>query len=143
MSGLRPDMLDILGFQDALKLYVKNFENRYKIECIFKCDETLIQLRPEYTVALYRIFQESLSNVVRHSKATLVEIRIVCIDSKLRFLIADNGIGFDPVIQNRVGSYGLLSIKERVFLMDGNLVIDSASGKGTKVEIEIPYNQTI
>lgn len=142
MGDLRPGVLDIMSFQDALRMCVVNFENRYKIQCRFDYPDIALPLKPEYIVALYRIFQESLSNVAQHSQATTIDISLRNSGGVLTLRIEDNGVGFNTDAVNRTKSYGLLGMKERAFLMDGTLTLDSGSGRGTVVTIQIPYKQT-
>ena len=139
MSGLRPEQLELLGFVDASMQYIHEFEVRYQIKCQFESTISKLKIDPQQSVALFRILQEALSNVTRHAKASVVKVELHSQDSKLRMDIIDNGIGFDKKQTMRSDSYGLLGMKERVFLLGGELNISSKQGEGTKVSIEIPY----
>src|SRR5690606_4470179 len=74
MTDLRPEVLHTLGFVEAVRLYIRNFEGRFKIRCSFKTNSSDLTLSLQQSIALYRILQEALSNVARHSRATRVEI---------------------------------------------------------------------
>jgi signal transduction histidine kinase len=144
MTDLRPDILDILGFVDAVKQYLLAFETRYKIRCDFENEIEQLVLEPQQIVALYRILQEALSNVARHSMATHVKISLKTQDGKLALLVIDNGTGFDIKQPSRHDSYGLLGIKERALLLDGEFVVNSNLNQGTAILVKMPYSlQTI
>jgi PAS domain S-box-containing protein len=142
MTDLRPEVLDMVGFVEAAKLHAVNFQKRHNIRCIFKSEVSNLNLSPQQSVALYRILQESLANVARHSKATDVDINLVYQTASFVMEIRDNGIGFNDDQKVKRESYGLIGMKERSFLLDGKLSIESQLGKGTKVKIEMPYIST-
>jgi PAS domain S-box-containing protein len=142
MTDLRPEVLDLLGFVDAAKLYVVSFSERYKIQCDFENRVLDFTLSPQHSVALYRILQESLSNIARHSKATFVEITLTQQFEKLILQITDNGIGFDNNHKIKHDSYGIIGMKERTFLLDGEFLIESKIGQGTILKILIPHKMS-
>ena len=139
MTDLRPEVLHLVGFAEAVKLYAANFQARYKINCIFESNVSDLVLSSQNTVALYRIVQESLSNVARHSKADKVKISLHQMYEELVLEIIDNGIGFDENQKTKHDSYGLIGMKERAFLLDSKLSIMSELHKGTHLKMEIPY----
>jgi len=139
MTDLRPEVLFLIGFIEAVKLYVHNFKERYLINCVFHSTVTLLELNSQQSVALYRILQESLTNIAKHAKATKVKIDLDISDDKLVMKIKDNGIGFKIPKKNKPNSYGLLGMKERVYLLEGDLLISSQPGEGTTIKVEIPY----
>jgi signal transduction histidine kinase len=144
MTDLRPDILDILGFVDAVNQYLSAFETRYKIRCYFENEIEQLVLEPKQIVALYRILQEALSNVARHSMATEVKVIIRQYARQLVLQVIDNGIGFDNKLPSRHDSYGLLGIKERALLLDGEFVVNSNLNEGTTISVKMPYTlQTI
>lgn len=140
MTGLRPEMLELLGLTEAARLYTAEFEARHRIKCNFECTVTELKINSQESIALFRILQEGLTNVAKHSQATEVKVNLKVNSSKLEFKIADNGIGFDQTKPKRQDSYGLIGIQERVFLLSGKLTINSGPGKGTNMSIEMPYN---
>jgi NarL family two-component system sensor histidine kinase LiaS len=86
---------------------------------------------------LFRILQESLSNALRHAKASRIAVKLFALQGQVRMRVADDGIGFDPDSE-KLTSYGLRSMQERVAEVGGSLEIYSAQGKGTQVEVWIP-----
>lgn len=137
-SELRPAVLN-LGLLAAVEWLAENFRQRSGIACsIEACGE--IPLADVRATALFRIIQESLTNIARHAHASEVTINITQEDDKLRLAIADNGCGFDPAaIGNQ--SFGLLGISERLEALAGNLVIDSSPGRNTTLHITMPIEE--
>jgi len=140
MTDLRPEVLDLLGFIDTVTQYLKSFQERNKITCIFTNNTSDIQLTSQQSVALYRIVQESLNNISKHAKATVVNIILDQHGDNLSIEITDNGIGFDMSDPKKTDSYGLLGMKERVFLLNGELIINSELTKGTTIKVVMPKN---
>lgn len=143
MTGLRPEVLEMLGFIEAAKLYTKDFEERHKIRCVFESSITTLDVAPQQSVALFRILQEALTNVVRHAKATQITVQLLIDNNILIMEIVDNGIGFPKNHKVRNDSYGLIGMNERVFLLEGELIIEGRPGEGTIVRIEMPYTISI
>ena len=141
MSGLRPDVLDIVGLVDAISLYVQNFQNKYKIFCLIESNVTTLSLQSEQTIALYRIVQETFANIARHAQASTVRLKMEVRDGKFCMTIEDDGVGFDEASIKRHSSFGMLGMQERAHLLDGKLKIQSTPGSGTKVTIEMSYNK--
>jgi len=139
MTDLRPEVLYLVGFVEAVKLYVNNYKERHQIACLFENDISSFELNSQQSVALYRILQESLTNIAKHAKATKVRIKLDIEEDKLIMKVTDNGIGFKTSQRNKPNSYGLLGMKERVYLLDGELQISSQPGEGTTIHVEIPY----
>jgi PAS domain S-box-containing protein len=139
MTELRPEVLDALGFVEALKSHANEFSERYKIRCEVESSLSKFDLSQQQSVALFRIFQEALNNVARHSKATKVQIQLIHDNMRLIMNIIDNGIGLDEQHKTKLDSYGIIGMRERVFLLDGELSISGKPGKGTAIKIDIPY----
>lgn len=142
MTDLRPEVLDLLGFADAVKQYVTKYQERHKIKCHFANEIPGLVFSSQQSVALFRIIQESLTNVAKHAKASEVFITVQSLDSKLVLEIKDNGVGFNDKNKKNNDSYGLIGMKERVLILDGELQIVSSVGNGTLVKIVMPFNQT-
>lgn len=142
MNGLRPELLELNGLVSAAATYIHEFEDRYQINCEFLPDKEGIDLNAQQSLTLFRILQESLSNIARHAKASNVTVKLRTEPDKLFLEINDNGIGFD-MQQNsgRQDSYGMLGMKERVVLLGGELNIGSKIGKGTKISVSIPAQE--
>lgn len=139
MTDLRPEVLDLLGFTEAVKQHLRSFQDRYKVLCKFENDAEKVELNSQQSVALFRIIQEALNNVAKHSKATEVKIMVNQSAEKLTLEVSDNGVGFNENRKRNTESYGLIGMKERVFLLDGELIISSEENKGTTIKITMPY----
>jgi PAS domain S-box-containing protein len=139
MTDLRPEVLDLLGFTDAVKQHLRSFQDRHKVLCKFENNAEKVELNSQQSVALFRIIQEALNNVAKHSRATEVRIRVGQGAGQLTLEVADNGIGFNENNKRNAESYGLIGMKERVFLLDGELIILSEENKGTTIKITMPY----
>jgi PAS domain S-box-containing protein len=139
MTGLRPEVLELVGFQESVRLYIEEFKDRYKLTCKCHCPENEVSVDPEKSIALFRILQEALTNIAKHANATEIEVSLEVVDNQLNMRIADNGVGLDQNKEARQDSYGLIGMKERVYLLDGKLSITSAPGEGTVVFVEMPY----
>lgn len=142
MSGLRPELLEMNGFLAAATSYLVEFESRYKIQCEFISEIHDIEMNPQQSLVFFRIFQESLNNIAKHSGATIVKVCFRIENEKLILEIDDNGRGFDRQTSGRRDSYGMLGMKERAVLLNGELFITSEPGKGTRVHVEIPWKQS-
>lgn len=140
MTDLRPEVLELLGFSEAVKLHTKNFEERFKAICKFNNLVPNYEFSSQQSIALFRIIQEALNNVAKHAKATEVKIDIYELNNDLILEIKDNGIGFDQNNKKHYESYGIIGMKERVFLLDGELTISSKKDRGTKIQIKLPSN---
>lgn len=138
MSDLRPEVLNLLGIVDATKLLVRNFNERYQIDCKFTTNYEIHELSNKQSLVLYRIFQEALSNIARHSGADCACIVMDRQGDVMWVTISDNGMGFNIVQDIKENSFGLIGMRERVSLLDGNLEISSEIGKGT--EIRLSFN---
>ncbi|MBA4419266.1 MAG: hypothetical protein C0392_15380 [Syntrophus sp. (in: bacteria)] len=137
-SELRPGALDDLGLIAAIQWQTQDFQERTNIECQFKSNIEEIDLDKDCSTAVFRIFQETLSNVIRHAGATLVNIHLRKNRGTLILSIDDNGRGIkESEIQN-TRSLGLLGIKERVMLFKGGFDIIGIEDKGTKINVRIP-----
>jgi len=140
MTDLRPEVLDLLGFTETVKQHLKNFEERYSILSSFENNVKSVELTTQQAVALFRIVQEALNNIAKHANASEIKITLNEDHQAIILEISDNGVGFDYHNAKRVDSYGLIGMKERVFLLDGELTINSEKGKGTKVKVVMPYS---
>lgn len=136
---LRPAALE-RGIIEALEWLVNEFSHRTGIACELNISSRLINLNEEHSIALFRITQESLTNVARHANADNVTVSLECHHSTYRLEIADNGKGFDPTLQ-KSRSAGLVGIRERVLRLKGKIQINTALGEGTRLEICIPFHK--
>jgi len=139
MTDLRPEVLDLLGFVETIKQHLNVFQERYKITCIFENSVANLELDSQQSVALFRIIQEALNNVAKHSKATELRVILDQRNDQLTLEIIDNGIGYDENQKKNTESYGLIGMRERVFLLDGELTILGQKDIGTSIKVVMPY----
>jgi len=137
VSNLRPGILD-LDIASALQWLGHEFVRNHDIDCEVSVPEVKFKLDDERSVALFRIAQESLTNIVKHSGASRVDMAFRQRSGLLILEIQDDGRGFDPVQSAKKKSFGLLGIKERVQMLHGQVFIDSAIGRGVTLRVEIP-----
>ncbi|MEO8174108.1 MAG: PAS domain S-box protein, partial [Sediminibacterium sp.] len=135
-SGLRPSILDDFGLNAALQWYCNEFEQLNNIECRFVESFNDQDLELEIKTELFRMSQESLTNVMRHSKAKKVEVSITEDAANIYLTISDDGVGFDT--NHRKNTLGLVGLRERALSIQGELKIQSEPGKGTRVSVIIP-----
>jgi signal transduction histidine kinase len=137
VTNLRPGILD-LDICSALQWLGQGFANTYGIPCRIDLPTEMCRVDDGLSVAVFRIAQESLTNVVKHANATEVDLSLHADADWVVLEIQDNGRGFDPLQSARKKTFGILGIKERVEMLKGHFVIDSAVGQGARVRIEIP-----
>lgn len=139
---LRPMSLDDLGLIPTLERYIDNFIEYTGINVDLKVVGQVCDLNKSIEIAIFRMIQEALSNISKHSKATEAKIVIEYSSSRINVSISDNGIGFDPnrILENEktsISGYGLANMRERVELLGGNLVIKSSPSEGTRISFYI------
>jgi PAS domain S-box-containing protein len=138
-TRLRPGVLDHFGLIEALQWYIKDFERRTGISCLFKHHD-VPDVDDTVATAAYRIAQEALTNVARHSFATHVNIILQAKNSMLTLSVADNGRGFNTRKLAESEGLGLAGMRERASLLDGRLEIQSQPRKGTQVSLSLPID---
>jgi PAS domain S-box-containing protein len=137
-SELRPRTLDDLGLTAALEWQAQEFESRTGIPCRVALPQEPLVLDAELSTAIFRIFQESLTNVARHAEATRVEASLERERDQLIFQVRDNGKGFDAEEVKSRRSLGLVGMQERALLLGGDLKIEGIPGAGTALILRIP-----
>lgn len=145
---LRPSILDDFGLVPALEVLCEKFSSRTGLKVSFQAHNFGARLNPQLETALYRIAQEALHNVQKHSAATEVSVQIIRTPKTINLVIEDNGKGFDPkkIEQMRsvsidgkgASGMGLVSMAERAKSFNGTCTVDSTPGKGTDIVVEIP-----
>jgi signal transduction histidine kinase len=137
-SELRPSVLDDLGLAPAIEWQAQQFQARTGIICNCECSLENIELSTEQSTAVFRIFQEALTNVLRHARATRVDIKIKVEDGFLILSVSDNGKGISESEKSEQQSLGLLGMRERAHLIGGEVSITRAEGQGTVVTLRVP-----
>jgi signal transduction histidine kinase len=142
-SDLRPSLLDDLGLTAAMEWQLNEFEKRFEIKTCFKSHDDAIKLTESVKIGLFRIFQESLTNVARHSRAKKVTVALNRKNDSIVLSIADDGTGFDKQSADNNKTLGLLGMKERTAMIGGTFEINGKPGKGTKVVVTIQLEESI
>jgi len=142
-TSLRPGVLDDLGLAAAVEWQAQEFEQRTGIRCVLRTTVDDGTLDPLLSTALFRILQESLTNVARHSRASLVSITLEDLDTDLALEVRDDGIGISPSAAANTRSIGLTGMRERAQLAGGGLSISGAAGVGTIVRAQVPRRATV
>ncbi len=137
-ENLRPGMLDVLGLNAAVQSHVEKFILCTGIKCLLTMSHDEYEFDDKLATALFRITQESLTNVAKHAKAKQVEIQIFKTDNRVALTIQDDGIGMlDSYSKN---GFGLIGMRERVRAFGGEFVLDSRPDCGTRIEVYIPLH---
>jgi PAS domain S-box-containing protein len=137
IGGLRPVVLDESGVVAAIENLVAETQSRGGPKVEFSADVRFVRLDPHLENSLFRIIQESLANVARHSGSDAARIELVQEADRLRLTVQDFGAGFDPATVGE-NSFGVAGIRERAKLLGGHAEIDSRPGKGTRVSVTLP-----
>ncbi|EKO39765.1 MAG: histidine kinase [Solidesulfovibrio magneticus str. Maddingley MBC34] len=139
---LRPPALDDLGLVPAMAKYVDSFALQRDLTAIFAPEDDNPELDPAVALALYRILQESLTNVARHAQAKAVRVELAAEGGEIALTVSDDGRGFDattlPAMLQGEGSLGIYGMMERAELLDGTFRIESRPGQGTTVRVTLP-----
>ena len=134
-----PSILDDLGLVKAVRRLVDEFSSRTGIRNDYVHNDPLAALPDEIAICIYRVVQESLSNVARHAHASHVEVEVIFEEEAVVLSILDNGLGFDIEQPKKPGGHlGLLNMKERARLAKGTFEIESTPGHGTHIRVDIP-----
>jgi signal transduction histidine kinase len=141
-SGLRPEALDAFGLAAAINWQALEFQKRSGVRCTIQLPPDGPEPDPERATALFRIFQELLTNVARHSNATRVEVQLEITPDSLVLEVRDNGRGVTARETENPRSLGILGMRERALQFEGNVEIDGIPGKGTRVRVAIPFGSS-
>lgn len=139
-SALRPAALD-MGVVSALEWLTARFSLNTGIKCEVHAEELEIPLDESSAIALFRIVQESLTNIARHAQASRADIILIRDEDEYSLKVRDNGAGFEQKMK-KADSFGLVGMRERALLLGGEVIINSKPGEGTEVEVRIPAHQT-
>jgi signal transduction histidine kinase len=133
--ALHSSKLKYLGLPAALRELCTRMADKYSLAIQFECDEQKLSLREEEALALFRVAQEALNNVVRHSRATSVRVTLSHTTNEARLLICDDGSGFDPA--GKTSGIGLIGMRERMRAILGDFQIISAAGAGSEIHATV------
>ncbi|MCJ8283279.1 MAG: sensor histidine kinase, partial [Rivularia sp. ALOHA_DT_140] len=138
VSKMRSNPLQEQSLETSINILVKNFQHSTNIEPNYQIN-LFYAIPHDISTAIYRIIQESLTNISKYAEATEVNLEITTVATSLHLIIKDNGKGFD-LTQNTTG-FGLKSMRDRTLALEGNFNIESAPGKGTKIKVDIPLSR--
>jgi PAS domain S-box-containing protein len=137
-ADLRPLMLDDLGLKAALEWLTQDFSNRTLVPCDLMVDDDVSDTDTSVQSALYRAVQECLTNISRHAQATQVTVKVRTDLSVVNLQVHDNGIGISDQARNKRGSFGLIGMRERIYILGGKVLIESLPNEGTHITIDLP-----
>ena len=144
IHDLRPVQLDDLGIVAALQYLASESKKRTGLDVRVEAKGELVRLDPQVETVLFRVTQEALTNIIRHSGVNQATIQLKFEPQQVSLLVCDHGVGFEPT-DNYVGSevWGHAGMRERTEAVNGKLIIQSSPGVGTTVEVLIPYNNSV
>jgi signal transduction histidine kinase len=142
-TELHPAMLDKLGFIEAIRWQSREFEKRVGIKINLDLPESIVNISGKVSIALFRIYQESLTNIARHSQARNVSCSLQKNGDLLSLTVIDDGKGFDVSTIEQMQSLGLLGMKERSVMIGGSYEVMSEPGNGTRVHVTLPVTEQV
>lgn len=137
-TQLRPSILDHFGLVAAIEWQAKEFQKHTALRCKLNIEVEDLGIADPYATAIFRIFQETLTNIARHANATRVDVSLKEIPIGLELKVSDNGKGFDVSYKGERKSLGLLGMRERAVSINAEVVMESEIGKGTTITLKIP-----
>jgi signal transduction histidine kinase len=138
---LHPSALEHFGLVAALESHCSDFMKLHRIQVKLTHRSVPESVHSEVALCLYRVTQECLNNIARHSGASKAAVGIRRIEGNIVLSIADNGTGFDPALVSDLSGLGIVGIRERVRLVNGTVSIDSQPGHGTQIDVRVPLTQ--
>jgi signal transduction histidine kinase len=139
IADLRPSHLDDLGLASTMRWYANTIQERTNLNMDFEILGNEKTICPEYATALFRIFQEAVNNVIKHANANNVNVQLVFTPQNVTIRVDDDGQGFSTDKLDHRSNWGIAGMQERASLLEGQFFLESEPGKGTLVEISVPY----
>jgi PAS domain S-box-containing protein len=140
-TELRPGLLDDLGLAAAIEWQLQEFARRTELDYELQIDDEITGLNHDLETAIFRIFQEILTNITRHAMASQVKVRLESRFDKLMLQVSDNGIGISPAQVNNPKSLGLIGMRERAHSWGGTLAIEGIPNQGTTVTLRLHWSR--
>jgi signal transduction histidine kinase len=137
IEALRPSLLDHLGLASALQWHVDDACRAAKVDCRMRFSDRIGRLPPDLEITLYRLVQEMVVNVVKHSRAQGLDLDLAPVDGGLRLVVQDDGVGI-PDMEAALLSHGFSGMVHRVKSVGGSFDVSSTPGKGTRIEVFVP-----
>ena len=138
VEDLRPSLLDHFGLATALRAYVDAACNKAQIQADIHLPDDGSAIPKEIAIALFRIVQEGLNNIIRHAEARHVVLDLVTNDEEYAFTLRDDGRGFNPKVSRESWPHGIMGMQHRVRALGGRFSLESAPGKGTTLRVAVP-----
>jgi len=145
IADLRPSHLDDFGLPATLRWYANDIEQRIPLKVAVHIEGEPQPLSPQANTTVFRIFQEALTNIIKHAEAEQVTVKMQYLPDQVVLEVRDDGKGFNPAIRANPArpTWGLTGMEERAALLDGSLRVFSVTGEGTLVELHIPYQDNL
>ncbi|MFN8412007.1 MAG: response regulator [Anaerolineales bacterium] len=140
-QDLRPALLETLGLKKALATYCDEFKSRTGLHISFETDENFPELSDVYSITLYRFLQETLTNVIKHSKATHVWVDLSIEENEIILTVQDNGVGLPKINSTEHRGIGLIGLQERLIIVGGKLRTNSPSANGSIISAHLPLEK--
>lgn len=137
-AALRPPLLDDFGLLAAVEWMAETFEKKTGIQCAVESNSVALKLGEPFESAIFRVIQEGLTNIEKHSHASSARVILLLSDTHLDVMIQDNGIGMPDGSENKPGCYGLIAMQERIFVLGGTITIRNAEPAGVAIHAAIP-----
>lgn len=141
-TNLRPLLLDPISIGPAIEMQAREFQKRSGVECEVAVASDFVTTDMDIATTLFRIFQEALTNVLKHSKATKVEASLRKESDNIVLEIHDNGVGITEKQVSKLHSFGLLGMRERLYPFGGKILINGNQQTGTTLAVSIPLHDT-
>lgn len=138
---LRPMAIDDLGLIATLKRYLEDLREKHSLKIEFVSSGGPVRGKKDLEIAMFRIIQEALNNIVKHAEASDALVKVDVTDKVIDVTVRDNGRGFKVDDKHPEGSYGLLGMKERVELLEGTMKINTAPGEGAEIKVRVPIKE--
>lgn len=138
MSDLRPGVLEDLGLTAALEWLVHEFQTQCNIDCTLLADDISAEISDDAATALFRIVQESLTNIAKHADATHITVSLKCEAAAIVLCIVDDGKGLSRNWETKEGSFGLKGMRERTLALGGELHVEPAEDGGVSLRLQVP-----
>lgn len=142
-SALRPPLLDDFGLLAAVEWMAENFQKKTSIRCTVECNGMTGKLDDLIESAVFRVVQESLSNIERHACASNAKILFMLTELQLDVIIQDDGVGMESGSENKAGCHGLIAMQERIFVLGGTIAIENVIPQGLVVRVSIPIDPAL
>jgi signal transduction histidine kinase len=138
IEDLRPTLLDNMGLAAALRWQCEQFSERTGVPCHLQVPDGELALSPEQTIALYRVTQEALTNILKYANASRIDVSLTQSNDNWHLSVADNGIGMNANVRHHATSHGLTGMRERMGALNGTFNIEGLPGRGTTLVATVP-----